>query len=66
MFGTIIEHGRYVIEISKEVKTEILVNSNEASSTIEPLQDWEGMIPEQILSQLASTFDINLQQLQKK
>ncbi|KAK9057047.1 hypothetical protein SSX86_024413 [Deinandra increscens subsp. villosa] len=53
------------MDISMELKREILVNLNEAASTIEPPDDWEGMVPDQLLVQLASAWDIDLQQLEK-
>ncbi|CAI9283542.1 unnamed protein product [Lactuca saligna] len=44
MLDTIVENGNDVIGIRMEVKREILVNLNEASSTIDPPQDWEGLL----------------------
>lgn len=48
-----------------EVKRELLLNLNEASSTTDPPEDWEGASPDQLLLQLASAWEIDLQQLEK-
>lgn len=60
-----VANGTDVVRIPAEVKTEILVNLNEASSTIDPPENWEGLMPNQLFSQLASVWDMNLQQLHK-
>lgn len=60
-----VENGNDVIGIRMEVKREILVNLNEASSTIDPPQDWEGLMPNQLLLQLASAWNISMQHLNK-
>ena len=60
------EKGRDVLGIPVEVKREILVNLDEASSTIDLPEDWEGLMPDQLLLQLASVWDVaDLQQLHK-
>lgn len=61
----IVENGTDVAEIPEELKLEILVNFKEASLTIEPTENWEGLMPDQLLLQLASVWDINLQQIGK-
>lgn len=65
LLDMIVENGTDNVGIPMEVKREILVNLNEAASTIEPPEDWEGMVPDQLLLQLASVWDIDLQQLDK-
>lgn len=65
LLDMIVENGADNVEIPMELKREILVNLNEAASTIEPPEDWEGMVPDQLLLQLASAWDIDLQQLEK-
>ena len=60
-----IESGSDIMGIPMELKREILLNLIEAASTIEPPEDWEGMVPDQLLVQLASAWDIDLEQLQK-
>ncbi|KAI3810032.1 hypothetical protein L1987_19638 [Smallanthus sonchifolius] len=65
LLDMIVENGTDNVEITMELKREILVNLNEAASTIEPPDDWEGMLPDQLLLQLASAWDIDLQQLEK-
>ncbi|KAL8098611.1 microtubule-associated protein TORTIFOLIA1 [Apium graveolens] len=59
------ESGPDVLGTTMEVKREILLNLNEASSTIDPPEDWEGVSPDQLLLQLASAWEIDLQQLEK-
>ncbi|MFS7984789.1 putative MT-associated protein TORTIFOLIA1/SPIRAL2 [Helianthus anomalus] len=65
LLDMIVENGSDNVEIPMDLKREILVNLNEAASTIEPPDDWEGMVPDQLLLQLASAWDIDLQQLEK-
>nr|GEX08302.1 microtubule-associated protein TORTIFOLIA1-like [Tanacetum cinerariifolium] len=65
LLDMIVENGADNVEIPMELKREILVNLNEAASTSEPPEDWEGMVPDQLLLQLASAWDIDLQQLEK-
>lgn len=48
-----------------EVKKELLFNLNEISSSVDMPEDWEGATPEQLLLQLASAWDIDLQELEK-
>ncbi|CAI9295220.1 unnamed protein product [Lactuca saligna] len=65
LLDMIIENGTDIVGIPMELKREILMNLIEAVSTIEPPEDWEGMAPDQLLLQLASVWDIDLQQLEK-
>ncbi|KAL9160081.1 hypothetical protein ABFS82_08G176700 [Erythranthe guttata] len=57
----VMENGADVLGIPMEVKKEILLNLNEASSLIELPDDWEGSSPDQMLIQLASAWEIDLQ-----
>lgn len=44
-----------------ELKKEILLNLHEASLTMDPPEDWEGLPPDHLLLQLASNWNIELQ-----
>lgn len=59
------ENGPDVLGIPVEVKREILLNLHEASSSFELPEDWEGDTPGQLLLQLTSTWEIDLQHLDK-
>lgn len=48
-----------------EVKKELLLNLHEASTAMDPPEDWEGAVPDQLLLQLASAWGIDLQQHEK-
>ncbi|CAN4117796.1 unnamed protein product [Withania somnifera] len=61
----VIENGPEVVDIPMEVKKELLLNLNEISSSVDLPEDWEGATPEQLLLQLASAWDIDLQELEK-
>ncbi|KAG6634584.1 microtubule-associated protein TORTIFOLIA1 isoform X1 [Carya illinoinensis] len=61
----VLENGPHVFSIPMEVKKELLLNLYEASTTMDPPEDWEGAMPEQLLLQLASTWGIDLQQHEK-
>ncbi|KAF3634816.1 Microtubule-associated protein TORTIFOLIA1 [Capsicum annuum] len=61
----VIENGPEVVDIPMEVKKELLLNLNEISSSVDIPEDWEGATPEQLLLQLASAWDIDLQELEK-
>ena len=61
----VMENGPDFMGIPMEVKKEILLNLNEASSTTDPPEDWEGAMPDQLLLQLASSWGIDLQRLEK-
>ncbi|XP_077241444.1 microtubule-associated protein TORTIFOLIA1-like [Tasmannia lanceolata] len=60
----IMENGPDFLGIPIEVKRELLWSLHEAS-TMEPPEDWEGATVHQLMLQLASTWGINLQQLEK-
>ncbi|KAK2984835.1 hypothetical protein RJ640_004660 [Escallonia rubra] len=60
-----IENETDVLGIPMEVKREMLLNLNEACSSFDPPEDWEGVAPDQLLLQLASVWEIDLQQLEK-
>lgn len=59
------DNGPDVLGIPSEVKRALLVNLHEACSAVDPPEDWEGAVPDQLLLQLASAWGINLQQLEK-
>lgn len=61
----VIENGLEVVDLPMEVKKELLLNLNEISSSVDMPEDWEGATPEQLLLQLASAWDIDLQELEK-
>ncbi|KAM5585686.1 microtubule-associated protein TORTIFOLIA1-like [Rosa sericea] len=58
----VLENGPDVLGIPNEVRKEIVLNLHEASVAMDPPEDWEGAMPDQLLLQLASTWGINLQQ----
>ncbi|KAG8386146.1 hypothetical protein BUALT_Bualt03G0118700 [Buddleja alternifolia] len=60
----VMENGADV-GIPMEVKREILFNLHEASSSVELPEDWEGSAPDQLLLQLASAWEFNLQNFDK-
>ncbi|WCJ37192.1 ARM repeat superfamily protein [Euphorbia peplus] len=61
----IMENGGNVLGIPMELKKELLLNLHEASTTTEPLEDWEGAAPDQLLIQLAAAWGIELQHFDK-
>ncbi|KAL2472982.1 Microtubule-associated protein TORTIFOLIA1 [Forsythia ovata] len=61
----VMENGPDVLGIPMEVKREILLSLHEASSSVELPEDWEGETPDQLLLQLASAWEIDLQHLDK-
>lgn len=61
----VMENGPDVFGIPMEVKRELLYNLHEASSTMDPPEEWEGATPEQLMVQLASAWGIDLQQFEK-
>lgn len=61
----VLEHGPDILGIPMEVKKELLLNLHEASLAMDPPEDWEGGMPDQLLMQLASTWGIDLQQHDK-
>lgn len=58
----VLENGPDVLGIPTEVRKEIVLNLHEASLAMDPPEDWEGAMPDQLLLQLASTWGINPQQ----
>ncbi|KAK4363894.1 hypothetical protein RND71_015252 [Anisodus tanguticus] len=65
LLDIVIENGPEVVDLPMEVKKELLLNLNEISSSVDMPEDWEGATPEQLLLQLASAWDIDLQELEK-
>ncbi|XP_009596085.1 microtubule-associated protein TORTIFOLIA1-like [Nicotiana tomentosiformis] len=65
LLDIVVENGPDVVDIPMEVKKELLFNLNEISSSVDMPEDWEGATPEQLLLQLASAWDIDLQELEK-
>ncbi|KAF8410705.1 hypothetical protein HHK36_003239 [Tetracentron sinense] len=61
----VMENGSDVLGISMEGKRELLLNLHEASSAMDPPEDWEGATPYQLMLHLASVWGIDLQQLEK-
>lgn len=60
----VLDNGPDCVGIPMEVKKELLLNFHEASSAMDPPEDWEGALPDQLLSQLASAWRIDIGQLQ--
>lgn len=56
-----VENGADFMGIPLELKKEILLNLHEASLTMDPPGDWEGLAPDHLLLQLASNWNIELQ-----
>ncbi|KAH0926304.1 hypothetical protein HID58_018560 [Brassica napus] len=56
-----VENGADFMGIPLELKKEILLNLHEASLTMDPPEDWEGLAPDHLLLQLASNWNIELQ-----
>lgn len=61
----VIENGHDALGITMELKKELLLNLHEAASTMDPPENWEGAVPDQLLLQLASAWKIELQQFDK-
>ncbi|XP_027340909.1 TORTIFOLIA1-like protein 1 isoform X4 [Abrus precatorius] len=59
----VLENGPDTFGIAMEVKKELLLNLHEAST--DTAEDWEGVPPDQLLLQLASAWEIDLQQHDK-
>ena len=60
----VLENGPDTFGIPMEVKKELLLNLHEASS-VDTAEEWEGVPPDQLLLQLASAWEIDLQQHDK-
>ncbi|KAF7831386.1 microtubule-associated protein TORTIFOLIA1-like [Senna tora] len=61
----VMENGPDVFGIPMDLKKETLLNLHEASSTIDTAENWEGVPPDQLLLQLASSWGIDLHQHDK-
>lgn len=61
----VLQDGADTFGVPMELKTEILYNLQDACSTMDPPEDWEGPAPEQLVVQLASVWEIDLQQFDK-
>lgn len=61
----VLEHGPDILGIPMELKKELLLNLHEASLALDPPEDWEGGMPDQLLMQLASAWGIDLRQHDK-
>ncbi|KAI6687468.1 hypothetical protein NL676_024296 [Syzygium grande] len=61
----VLDNGPNSVDIPMEVKKELLLNLHETSSTLDPSDEWEGATPEQLLLQLASAWEIDLQRHDK-
>ncbi|XP_065862339.1 microtubule-associated protein TORTIFOLIA1 [Euphorbia lathyris] len=61
----VMEEGANVLGIPMELKKELLLNLHEASTTMDPPEDWEGAAPDQLLIQLAAAWGIELQHFDK-
>ncbi|KAG9132171.1 hypothetical protein Leryth_022225 [Lithospermum erythrorhizon] len=60
-----VENGPDALETPLEIKQEILLNLNEAASSIDPSEEWEGATPYQLMFQLATAWEMDLQDLEK-
>ncbi|CAH8360276.1 unnamed protein product [Eruca vesicaria subsp. sativa] len=56
-----VENGADFMGMPLELKKEILLNLHEASLTMDPPEEWEGLAPDHLLVQLASNWNIELQ-----
>ncbi|OMP04438.1 Armadillo-like helical [Corchorus olitorius] len=65
LLEVVLENGPDALGIPMELKKELLLNLHEAASTMDPPEDWEGAAPDQLLLQLASAWEIELQQFDK-
>ncbi|CAN8273736.1 unnamed protein product [Cochlearia groenlandica] len=61
----VLQDGADTFGVPMELKTDILFNLQDACSTMDPPEDWEGPVPEQLAMQLASVWEIDLQQFDK-
>ncbi|KAG6755432.1 hypothetical protein POTOM_041255 [Populus tomentosa] len=61
----VLENGSDVFGIPMELKKDLLLNLHEASTSMEPPEDWEGAAPDQLLLQMASAWGIEIQQFEK-
>ncbi|VFQ82546.1 unnamed protein product [Cuscuta campestris] len=56
----VVEHGPDSVAVPDEVKKELVSNLHNVTSTVEFPEDWDGPTPDQLLVQLASTWEIDL------
>ncbi|GMJ11512.1 SPIRAL 2, CONVOLUTA, TORTIFOLIA 1 [Hibiscus trionum] len=61
----VLENGPDALGIPMELKKELLLNLHEAASTMDPPENLEGAAPDKLLLQLASAWNIELQQFDK-
>ncbi|XP_044473933.1 microtubule-associated protein TORTIFOLIA1-like [Mangifera indica] len=61
----VLDNGPDVLGIPMELRKELLLNLHEASSEMDPPEEWEGVAPDQLLLQLASAWGIEPQQFEK-
>lgn len=57
----VMENGPDVFAIPFENKRDLLLSLHEASSKFDPPENWEGGMPDQLMLQLASAWEIDLQ-----
>ncbi|KMS98460.1 hypothetical protein BVRB_4g091550 [Beta vulgaris subsp. vulgaris] len=62
LLDLVVENGPDIFGIPIEVKRDLLFSLHDASSSIELPEDWEAATPDQLMLQLASAWDIDLQQ----
>lgn len=62
LLDLVVENGPDIFSIPIEVKRDLLFSLHDASSSIELPEDWDGATPDQLMLQLASAWDIDLQQ----
>uniref|UniRef100_A0A1J3IS96 Microtubule-associated protein TORTIFOLIA1 n=1 Tax=Noccaea caerulescens TaxID=107243 RepID=A0A1J3IS96_NOCCA len=65
LLEVVLQDGPDTFGVPMELQTEILFNLQDACSTMDPPEDWEGPAPEQLVMQLASVWEIDLQQFDK-
>ncbi|KAL9232364.1 hypothetical protein vseg_007485 [Gypsophila vaccaria] len=58
----VMENGPELFGISMNIKRDLLFSLHDATSAIEIPEDWEGPTPDQLMMQLASAWNIDLQQ----
>ncbi|XP_056859264.1 microtubule-associated protein TORTIFOLIA1-like [Raphanus sativus] len=61
----VLQDGADTFGVPMELKSDILFNLQDACSTMDPPEDWEGPAPEELVMQLASVWEIDLQQFDK-
>ncbi|KAH0942017.1 hypothetical protein HID58_001654 [Brassica napus] len=61
----VLQDGADTFGVPMELKSDILFNLQDACSTMDPPEEWEGPAPEELVMQLASVWEIDLQQFDK-